>query len=256
MKKFLVTLATSSLLIATVFGTAVAQDDDADVSAVPVELYLCSYADGRGPDDFAVAAAAWNTWADGRGMSNYSAWTLTKFYAGADQDFDYIWLGVAPTAKEMGAIQDDWISNGGDVGAEFEKVGPCDAHANFASVNFKQPPQNDDPSDTLVLSFSDCSVADGKSFGDVATAITAWTADLTEQGSDSGHWVLFPVYGGGGEDFDFKWVVGHDSHTAQGVDWDNYNAELATELFTDLLECDSARVYNGTNVRRAASDGD
>ncbi len=256
MKKLLVTLATGSLLIASVFGTASAQDDDSSDSAVPVELYICSYADGRGPDDLADVNAAWNTWADGRGMDNYSAWILEKFYAGPEQDFDYIWLGVAPTAKEMGAIQDDWRANSGDLDAEFEKVGPCDAHSNFASVNFKQPPQNDNPPDNIVLSFSDCSVADGKSFDDVATAITTWTADLTEQGSASGHWILFPVYGGGGEDFDFKWVVGHDTHVAQGVDWDNYNVDLASELFDDLLDCDSARVYNATNIRRAASNDD
>jgi hypothetical protein len=255
MKKFLAALAASSLLAAVVFGTAIAQDDDAAVTAVPVELYLCSYADGRGPADLTAAAAGWNSWADGRGMDNYSAWTLTKFYAGADQDFDYIWLGVAPTAQEMGAIQDDWIANGGDVGAEFEKVGPCNAHSNFASVNFKQPPQ-DDPSDTIVLSFSDCNIADGKSFDDVAPAITAWTEFRTDQGSESGHWILFPAYGGGGEDFDFKWVTGHASHEAQGVDWDNYDGELDSKLFDDLLDCDSARVYNATNVRRAATDGD
>lgn len=256
MKKFLVALATSSLLTAAVSGTALAQDDDADVSAVPVELYLCSYADGRGSADFDAAAAAWNTWADGRGMDNYSAWSLTKFYAGPDQDFDYIWLGVAPTAKEMGAIQDDWLANGGDVGAEFEKLGPCDSHSNFASVNFKQPPQNDDPPDTIVLSFSDCSIAEGKNFDDVAPAITEWTQFRTDQGSASGHWILFPAYGGGGEDFDFKWVTGHDSHEAQGVDWDNYDGELDAKLFDGLIDCDSARVYNATNIRRAAVDGD
>ena len=256
MKKFLVTLAASSLLGAALGGTAVAQDDDSTDIAVPVELFICSYDEGRGPDDLAVATAAWNSWADSRKIDNYSAWTLTQYYAGPDQDFDYIWLGVAPTAKELGAIQDDWMKNSGDVGEAFEKVGACSAHSNFASLEFKQTPQDDDPADTYVLSFSDCSINDGKNFEDVATAVTAWTEDLAGQGSESGHWIMFPVYGGGGEEYDFKWVVGHPTHEAQGVDWDNYNDGLANELFSGLLSCDSARVYNATNVRRAASDED
>lgn len=255
MKKFLGAVTASSLLALVSFSTAQAQDDDSN-SVVPVELYLCSFAEGRGQADLAVATAAWNKWADGRGMNNYSAWTLTKFYAGADQDFDYIWLGVAPTAKELGAIQDDWLANGSEAAAEFDKVGPCDTHSNFASVNFKQPPQSDDPPDTIVLSFSDCTIAEGKNFDDVAPAITAWTDYRTEQGSESGHWIMFPAYGGGGEDFDFKWVAGYASHEAQGVDWDNYDGELDSTLFDGLLDCDSSRVYNATNIRRAASDDD
>jgi hypothetical protein len=142
------------------------------------------------------------------------------------------------------------------VGAEFDKVSPCDGHSNFASVNFKQPPQNDDPPDNIVLTFSDCNIAEGKTFDDVAPAITAWAKFRTDQGSNSGHWVLFPAYGGGGEKFDFKWVSSHATHEAQGVDWDSYDGDLNSQLFDGVLDCDSGRVYNAKNVRRAASDGD
>ena len=156
----------------------------------------------------------------------------------------------------MGVLQDKWIATGDAVSAEFDKVGPCDGHSNFASVNFKQPPQNDDPSDNIVLTFSDCNIAEGKTFDDVAPAITAWAKFRTDQGSESGHWILFPAYGGGGEDFDFKWVSGHANHEAQGVDWDSYDGDLDAQLFDGVIDCDSARVYNATNARRAASDGD
>ena len=256
MKRILIMLATGSFVLAAGCSKGVAQnEEEAPDPAVPVELYACTYNEGMGPADLDAVTAKWNAWADDRGLNDYTAWTLTKFYSGPDQDFDFIWLGVSPTAKAMGAAQDDWLATGGEVAAEFDKVGPCNAHGNFAAVNFKEPPDREEPSSNIVLSFSDCNIADGKNFGDdVAPAIAAWAEFRTGHGSEAGYWVLFPVYGGGGEEFDFKWVVGHTNHEAQGADWDQYNVELAVELFDGVLDCDSSRVYNATNRRRAVDD--
>lgn len=252
MKKILLSLATSGLILAGGFNTAVAQDDDEDDGAIPVEIYTCKYADGMGPADLDAVIAKWNAWADEQGMNDYSAWTLTPFYAGPDQDFDVIWLGVAPTAQALGAAQDDWLANGGEMQALFDRVTPCDAHSNFATLQFKAPPESDDPPDNVVLSFSDCTIEDGKNFADdVAPAITAWAEFRTAQGSEAGHWVFFPAYGGGGEEFDFKYVAGHRTHEAQGVDYDNWDPDKNRELFEGVLDCDSSRVYNATNRRRA-----
>ncbi len=257
MKRILIVLATGSLVIAAGCNNGVAQDDEEEEEdkAVPVEIYACNYNEGRGPADLDAATAQWNTWADGQGLNDYTAWTLTKFYSGPEQEFDFLWLGVSPTAKALGAAQDDWLANGGAVAAEFRRISTCDAHGNFAAVNFKQPPEREDPPDNAVISFSDCNIAEGKSFGDdVAPAISAWTEYRTGTGSEAGHWVLFPVYGGGGEEFDFKWVISHQNHEAQGADWDQYDPELASELFDGVLDCDSSRVYNATNRRRAVDD--
>ncbi len=101
----------------------------------------------------------------------------------------------------------------------------------------------------------DLKEAEGKSFDDdVAPAIRAWAEFRTETGSEAGHWMLFPAYGGGGEEFDFKWVVSHLNHEAQGADWDAYDPELDVELFDGVLDCDSSRVYNATNRRRAVDE--
>jgi len=256
MKRILIALATGSLVIAAGCSNGVAQDEEeAPDSAVPVEIYACNYNEGMGPADLDAVTAKWNAWADERGLNDYTAWTLTKFYSGPEQEFDYLWLGVSSDAKSLGRAQDDWLATGGAVAAEFEKVGPCDAHGNFAALNFKPPPEREDPRSNIVLSFSDCNIAHGKNFGDdVAPAIRAWTEYRTGTGSEAGHWVLFPVYGGGGEEFDFKWVVAHQNLEAQGADWDQYNVELATELFDGVLDCDSSRVYNATNRRRAMND--
>ncbi len=255
MKRFLIMLVTGSFVIAAGFSNVVAQEEEGDDAAVPVEIYVCSYNEGMGPSDLDAATAKWNAWADDQGMDDYSAWTLVPFYYGPDQEFNFIWLGVAATAQALGAAQDDWLANGGEIQAEFDKVASCDAHGNFATLEFKAPPERDVPPDNVVISFSDCTIEDGKNFADdVAPAIAAWTEFRTEQGSEAGHWVFFPAYGGGGEEYDFKYVTGHINHEAQGVDYDNYDPDKADELFADLLDCDSSRVYNATNRRRAAED--
>ncbi len=254
MNRILITLATGSLVFATGCNNGVAEDEE-DQGAIPVEVYSCKYNDGMGPADLDAVVAKWNAWADERGMNDYSAWTLTPFYAGPDQDFDVIWMGVAKTAQGLGAAQDDWLANGGELAAEFDRVSPCDSHSNFAALEFKAPPDNDDPPDNVVISFSDCNIEDGKSFAnDVAPAIAAWAEFRAAQGSEAGHWVFFPVYGGGGEEYDFKYVTGHRSYEQQGIDYDNYDPDKARELFSGLLDCDSSRVYNATNRRRAAND--
>ena len=253
MKSVLLLLATGSLVFASGCRNGEAQEAEVPAPVVPVELFACTYNEGRGPADLDAATAKWNAWADDRGLSDYTAWTLTKFYSGPEQEFDFIWLGVAQNAKALGRGQDDWIANGGAIQAEFDKVADC-THANYAAVNFKRPPERDDPPSNIVLSFSDCKIADGKNYGDdVVPAISAWSDFRTGHGSTAGHWVLFPVYGGGGEEFDFKWVVGHDNHEEQGADWDAYDPDKASD-FNSVLDCDSSRVYNATNRRRAESD--
>ena len=256
MKNILIALATGSLVTAAGCNNGVAQDEEkASEPAVPVEIYTCTYNEGMGPADLDAATAKWNAWADERGMNDYTAWTLTKFYSGPEQEFDVIWLGVSPTAKAMGAAQDEYLANGAEIEAGFAKVLTCDAHVNFAAVEFKAPPEREDPSDNIVISFSDCNIAEGKSFDDdIAPAIRAWTEYRTETGSEAGRWVLFPAYGGGGEEFDYKSVTAHENHEAKGADWDTYSAggyKKAGELFRGVSSCDSSRVYNATNRRRA-----
>jgi len=249
MKKLFLSLAAGGLVLAAGFSTSIAQDDND--RAVPVEIYACNYTEGHGPTDLDSVSAKWNKWADGQGLSDYSAWTLTPFYFSDNQEFDWLWIGVSPTAQAMGAAQDDWLANGSEVGEEFARISTCNGHTNFASLMFKQAAEREDMS-TSVVTFSDCNIADGKSFDDVAPAIAAWAEHRTGQGSKAAHFVLFPAYGGGGEDFDFKYVNSHATHEEQGIDYDNYDPDKATELFSDLLECDSSRVYNSTNRRRGS----
>ena len=194
MNKFLLTLVTGGLVFAAGLNTAVAQDDDDSASAV--EFYTCSYVDGKGAADLDKVIVKWNKWADDQGLTDYSAWTLTPFYAGPEQDFDVIWMGVTETGKGMGDVQDMWLANSGTLDDEFDSVSPCDSHSLAAAVQFKAPPEREDPS-SIIIDFSDCIIGEGKHFStDVAPALRAWGEFRAGHGSTAGMWALFPVYGG------------------------------------------------------------
>jgi hypothetical protein len=253
MKKILITLATSSLLMAAVSSTALAQDDGAE-TVVPVQLYACNYNDGMGPADFDTATANWNAWADGAGLKDYTAWTLEKYYFGPLQTFDVLWLGVAPNGTAMGRGHDMYQATGGEAAMGFAKVINCDSHSRFAAMEFKAPPDGD-PAPSIVLAFQDCKIAKGKNFKDnVAPGVRKWADFRRAHGSIGGQWILFPAYGGGGEEFDFKWVSSHANHEAMGQNWDSYDGELDSSLFDGVIDCDSSRVYNATSRRMAEAD--
>ena len=260
MKKVIASLGAACVVSLGGFGNALADShEEAEAeAAVPVEIYACRYNEGKGPKDVDAATAKWNAWADDRGLKDYYASTLVPFYFGPEQEFDFLWLGVSPTAKGLGAAQDDWIANGGKIQDEFNKTSTCDGHSNFAAVKFKSPPDRGDD-DNFIVSFSDCKMAEGINFGkDIAPALGQWAAYETENGSQAGMWVLFPAYGGGGEEFDFKFVSSHASLEEQGSDWDNYSESgwaKAEELFQGKLRCDSSRVYIST-VRRRIDDSE
>jgi len=95
-------------------------------------------------------------------------------------------------AKDDGLIED------------FEDVLDCDGHSNFASVNYKAPPEGATPA-TSVLTFSDCKYREGVTFSAVSAAMAQWSQHLSDEGSVTGIWHWYPAYGGGGEEFDFKW---------------------------------------------------
>ncbi len=254
MKRLLITLAASGFVLAAGFINVVAQEDDDD-GAAAVEIYAGSFAEGKGMADLDPLIGEWNDWADDNGLDDYSAWTLTPFYAGPEQDFDVLWLGVSETGQGLGAAQDKWLTNGGDLQAKIDSVAPCNAHGMFAALQFKDPPEREDPS-SLVIAFTDCTIGDGKSFsGDVAPALAAWGEFRSGHGSTAGIWAFFPVYGGGGEEFDFKYVASHGNHAEQGADFDNYDPAKAREIFPKgTVDCDSSRSYIATNRRLAASD--
>lgn len=257
MKKLLAAVAAA----ASVLTFAVALADSHESGApdeprwfAPVEAWTCNYLDGKGPDDLEAVIGNWNEWMDDNEQTEYFALTLTPYYFG-ENAFDVGWLGAWPGGEAMGRGMDKWLNEGQEIAAQFFDVLQCDSHSNFATSELKSPGEGSP--DRLVLTFADCTVQDGvENFDDVMAGLEAWAAHQTEHGYGEGTWIMFPVYGGGGAEFDFKIVSGYDSHTELGQDYELYvkRADYMKygELLGSLIDCDDARVYNATVRRRQA----
>jgi len=259
MKKFLTVIVSGGLFFSAGIGIADEHEGESDEANVasPLEMFSCKYNEGKGPADLDAATKKFNTWADKNGIDDYSAWTLVPYYASAEQDFDVLWFGGSEKAKTLGSIQDNYLVNGTKIQEGFNEVLTCDTHAAFAVLQMKEPPKRDNPSN-IVISFSDCNTSEGTTFDDLYMPLQEWGKYKGEQGSTAGMWVFFPAYGGGGEDFDFKWVTAHQNLEDMGADWDQFSEsgwQKANELFPNTVQCDSNRTYLATN-RRMAKDGD
>lgn len=221
---------------------------------VPAEIFICNYNDGQGPAELDAAVAAWNGYMDENGIDSYAAWTLTPYYFGADQDFDVIWLGAWTDGNAMGTGTDMWMSTGGKYMANFNKVVTCRSHLNSGSINYKLP-EGGTPGNA-VLSFSNCTIEDGRNYAEVVQATKQWASILTGAGSQAAIYHWFPIYGGGGDDApDFVRLTGYPNYTEWGADYERItNGELfrqMNDLFGGLVDCDVARVYNAKSRRSA-----
>ena len=258
MKSILIAIVSGGLVLC--FGSVLADSheaaaDEANVAS-PVEMFACKYNKGKGPSDLDVAVKQFNAWADKNGVDDYAAWTLVPYYSSSEQDFDVLWLGGSPKAKTMGRIQDTWIAKGGKAQQGFNDVWTCDTHAAYSSLRMKEPPTRANPG-SVVISFTDCNTADGTTFDDLYLPLIAWGQYMSEHDSTAGQWVFFPTYGGGGEEFDFKFVDAYQNLEDMGADWDHMNEsgwKKANELFAGKLRCDSARTYLATNRRTRSAD--
>ena len=258
MKKIL-TAATSAMMFLFVGSNAIAQDEEADeIKVRPVETFACNYVDGKGPDDLQPVIDAWNEWMDENDVGDYFAATITPQFYG-EWPFDVAWIGAWVDGHAMGRETDSWVLDSGDLPAQFGEVIECASHTNFGSIQVKeQVDTGAEPDDHFVLNFSNCSLKDGGGgFDAMMAAQNEWNAYADEHGFVSAAWIWFPFAGESNQDYDFKYVVGMPDHTAAGGNWQLFaegHWRKSEELFTDILECDISRVYDGTVVRRMADN--
>ena len=244
MKKILLSTFFASLVFLVGSGGVSAQDDG--MLVIPVELYTCTFNDRQGPDNLDRVVDKWNEWADRNAVDDYAAWTLTPYYFGPQQEFDVIWMGAGKSAVALGRAQDLYLAKDDGLAEDFEDVLDCNGHSNFASVNYKAPPEGATPA-TSVLTFSDCKYKEGATFSAVSAAMAQWSQHLSDEGSVTGIWHWYPAYGGGGEEFDFKWLQAHENLADLGADYDRYATgggfRTRGRLLNHLIDCDSSRAY-------------
>lgn len=250
MKKLLLTLLVGLATILAGTGTTTAQDDG--MLIIPVELYACTYNNRQGPDDLDGVIEKWTAWANRNNIDDYAAWTLTPHYYGPNQEFDVIWLGAAKDAVAMGRSQESFLSDDDGLIEDFNEVMDCAAHNGFASINHKAPPGGATPENSI-LSFSDCKFREGATFSALNAAMAEWSQYLTDAGSNAAIFHWYPAYGGGGEEFDFKWVQANESLADMGADFERFGNGRGFvtrgRLLNHLIDCDSSRVYLTQNRR-------
>lgn len=240
-------------------GSAMAQDEQpGPPGSRPIEAYSCNFNDGMGPADLAEVVEDWNEWMDERGYTRYFAATMSPHYFG-QRNFDVAWLGMWPDGNAMGAGTDDWLVNGQEIGAKLFEVLDCTSHINFALMEVKASPI---PylarGDMFVLEFSNCSILEGKSYDDYLAAQREWNTYADEHGIAGGSWNLWPVWGETADaGYDFKRAYVLPDYATLGANWALSAAghgQKAMELFGELAECDSPRIYTAT-VQRVMEGG-
>ena len=257
MSRLIITILSAGVITLVSASCVKAQDDDRLAKFVPTELWACNYNEGQGPDDLDVVAGKWNAYMDENEADAYLAWTLTPQYFTDEQDFDVLWLGAWENGNEMGQGRDNYHATGGVIMAEFGKALDCGAHLGFVSRAFKLPPDDDaGPSNTGVITFTDCVIEEGATYDTVVAGLSAWAKVLGDDGSEGAIYQWWPVYGGGGETtLDFKLLGVHANHASLGADLERLgNGELwrkRMELVGDQFDCDVLRVYDA-RLRRAA----
>lgn len=245
MKKILIAAMSATLVCAA--APVLADDHEDERDWFPMEIFACTFNEGKDMGDFQAATDAWTAWADERNVETYWAGVLSPFYFGPEQgNFDVAWLGAWTSGTAMGTDTDLWLSEGGEVAAMFAEAAACDAHGGFAATNLYEGSGPDDDNN-IVLGFQDCTQTT-----DVLPIFEAWSEYAAEAGFTGSLWMLAPVYGDGSADFDFKLVTSNHDFSAVGADWDRWEEHYGKwmELTDGNMECDDARVYVTTVERR------
>ena len=234
-------------------GHAVAQTEkkEAPGAAIrPMELFSCDYLEGKGLADLQQVAAKFNAWMDSSGQQNYWAFLLMPYFRSSEQDFDVLWAGGWKTGADMAVEIQHYVEAGGAVAAEFDKVVRCDTTTNFAVMDLSKAPS---PPDSGPVTFTNCTVKEGRKFADALAAVHGWIAYQKEHGIEEDNYLLFPAFGEKSDaKYSFKWVT-TSTWAAFGKSYDQYGTGAgwmkADELFDGLLDCDSGRVYVSQRLR-------
>jgi hypothetical protein len=165
---------------------------------------------------------------------------------------DFIYIATWPDGSTMGRDVGNYMEHGSDVDEAWEDTVECRASLLYGRLMINQPSAEPDEDDNFMLTVSDCNVAHGRSTSQAIGAIQGYSEYRVANGSDITTLLWFPVYGGGGAEFDFKLVHVYSDyqHLGDSFQWivDN-QAYLVNQDMTDgLVSCDEARVYIGNNI--------
>jgi hypothetical protein len=247
MKQLLLGTITTVCTLFVGTGQSIAQDGPPQFA--PVEMWVCDYRDGKDQGDLADVL---EDLARLTGDIPSATRQLFPYLRGSQQDMDFIYIATWPDGSTMGRDVNNYLANGSAVDADWEDAVECGVSLLFGRLMINQPSAEPDEDDNFTLTVSDCNVAHGRSTSQAIGAIQRYNEYRVANGSDITTLLWFPVYGGGGAEFDFKLVHVYNDyqHLGDSFQWvvDNQAYLVNQDMTEGLVSCDEARVYNGNNI--------
>ena len=241
-------IAVSVFVVTGLSGSPLAASQEQSVKAGPVELFACTFREGKNYDDLLKLNEKFAKWAS-KNDPSYSAWTMTPNFRQNEGDFDIGWIGGwADGGAAMGRGQDKWFSSNGGLGEAYWEVIDC-SHSLVSSVPINAPVGA--PDNGLVM-FASCTLEEGKTAKDSYPAHKKFSAEMVSKGAKGQSWLMYPALGFGDTDFDYYAVTSFRNYEELGEAWDLYTNggghEAAEGAMAGLVSCDSPRVYNASLV--------
>ena len=250
-------IARSSYLALFLTIASLAQAEELRSTGIfPIETYGCNYADGKGLDDLRSVAKKWDKWADKNYSAPYDAWVLTPFYFNGQTRVDSIWVGTAENFNQLGKVQNDWVSKGAAMQAQFDSVSPCGNHALWGGRVVKE--QAEITKEGLVA-FQMCTLGEGANAADVAAADVKWAAYLESAGITDGLHYWYPGSGVSQDrEWDFLSLQISDNFAAWGSSIDTaVNGGGMTQfgaIYGNLMSCKNGGVWTYEQVRQSIAN--
>ena len=221
-----------------------------------VEIFGCNYTGDNGMEDLLAVTERWNRWADSQELTDYTAVVLAPIMYSEEYPFDVVWLGANPSGASFGEGLGLWLSEGGDLRAEFEAVTDCVMHSVFAEVILRQP--EGPPPEAGIVAMQNCTLLEGRNIGETLGAGGRWAEWVGNSGSDVFMSQLYPFAGlAPDQNYTYKAVTGYESAEAYGQFLNTMTqngfagANAAVGILGPYVNCDSTRLY-ATNFVRIA----
>lgn len=247
MKKLFLFAVTAACTLFLGVGIGHAQDGVPEIR--PLEMWVCSYRDGKDQGDM---DNVFEDFVEATEGDAYAGYRLTPSYVSGDQAFDFIYLGVWESGSMMGRDLTDYAVKGADVDEAWDEVVDCPASLMYGSIRIQQNDGDGDGSGNFMLSVSDCKLAHGVSNAQAVGALTRFNNYRVANGSTVGTIAWFPVYGGGNVAFDFKLahVYAGQQHFGDSFQWavDNQSYLVQADMLGGVVSCDVPRLYSGDTI--------
>ena len=236
-------------------GTIATADDHAPSPFMPVEIYGCSYNEGKGLEDFLAVGKKWSKWADKEIPESGFAAILTPYlYDNRDHVSDVYWMNMTSGFERMGGTMDDWTAKGGKFQAQFDEVCTINNHTLFVGQGIQRPKGDAGPG---MMSIQLCTSKDGMTPEKMFAADAKMRAQQAKMGTEGGMMRWFPFAGMARQfDFDFLMIRVASSMKEIGKNMDIYmkNMGQADAPYAEISDCASGEIFSVTPVRVPPQD--